>query len=48
VNDLTEQEVDVVFKASGKTTVFEGFLKAYSEGPDDALPATEGVTCRRT
>lgn len=37
--------VDVVFKATGKTTVFEGFLKAYKEGTDEALPAgaSEGV-----
>lgn len=33
------QAVDVVLKATGKTTVFEGFLKAYREGTDEALPA---------
>lgn len=38
----------MVFKASGKTTVFEGFLKAYSEGSDDTLPPAEGAICRRT
>ncbi|CAM9633486.1 unnamed protein product [Scytosiphon promiscuus] len=38
-----DEEVDVVFKASGKTTVFEGFLKAYSEGSDEALPPAEGA-----
>lgn len=42
------QVVDVVFKATGKTTVFEGFLKAYREGTDESLPAgaAEGM-CER-
>ncbi|CAN0290755.1 unnamed protein product, partial [Ectocarpus sp. 4 AP-2014] len=34
-----EEVVDVVLKASGKTTVFDGFLKAYrEEGADDSVP----------
>ncbi|CAN0320026.1 unnamed protein product, partial [Ectocarpus sp. 6 AP-2014] len=41
-----EGVVDVVMKASGKTTVFEGFLKAYrEEGADESVPggaAAEG------
>lgn len=45
---VTAQVVDVVFKATGKTTVFEGFLKAYKEGTDESLPsgAAEGACVR--
>jgi len=35
--------VDVVFKATGKTTVFEGFLKAYREEADEAALGAAGA-----
>ncbi|CAN0032179.1 unnamed protein product, partial [Laminaria digitata] len=31
-----QEDIEVVFKATGKTTVFDGFLKAYTEGTDEA------------
>ncbi|CAN0543070.1 unnamed protein product, partial [Ectocarpus sp. 12 AP-2014] len=46
LGDGEQEVVDVVLKASGKTTVFEGFLKAYrEEGADESVPggaAAEG------
>ncbi|CAN0543364.1 unnamed protein product, partial [Ectocarpus sp. 12 AP-2014] len=46
LGDGEQEVVDVVLKASGKTTVFEGFLKAYrQEGADESVPggaAAEG------
>lgn len=35
--------VDVVFKATGKTTVFDGFLKAYREETDEAAVGDAGA-----
>lgn len=32
-----------MFKATGKTTVFDGFLKAYQEGTDESQGAGEGA-----
>ncbi|CAN0317880.1 unnamed protein product, partial [Ectocarpus fasciculatus] len=46
LGDDEQEVVDVVLKASGKTTVFEGFLKAYrEEGAGESVPgggAAEG------
>lgn len=35
--------MDVVFKATGKTTVFDGFLKAYREETDEAAVGDAGA-----
>lgn len=38
---MINQVTDVVFKASGKTTVFEGYLKAYEESADEKVASND-------